>query len=1225
VLHRDLKPSNILVTSDGQPHVLDFGLAKALFREEDDLTISVEGDVAGTPAYMSPEQAAGKVHQVDTRSDVYCLGVILYQLLTGRFPHEMTGGKLQVLRRIAEEEILRPRTARPGLNRELEAILLKALASNPDDRYATAGELADDIGNFLSGDPLKAHRPTTAYFLRKRIRKHWGRVSVAALLLVLLVSGAIYSYFRIAHEKGLAEASAAGEREARIQAEAQRARADQSAQEAAREAQANRRALYANRIATGFEEYRRANATRVRELLQACPKDLRSWEWHYLWRLTDQSQQVLSGHQAPVVAVSATPDGTRIASGDANGFVKTWDGRSGGELTSFRAHDLRLFALAISPDGREILTAGPGSALRLWDAATGAAKLSIPAPKGGVRSVVYSPDGRWIASGADRAMFISTSATAPRRVDKGPVTSDRYDDTGRPQPIPAGRLDTLKVWDVDTGREIHTLAGHCSTVGAVAFDAEGKRIVSGSENGELKVWDARTGKEDLSIDTDGFGICSVAFSSDGNWIFAGSRSGTLKIWHARTGRPGGTLKNVITSAFGKDYEGPVLSVGFSPDLKHVVWSCFGNELKVQGESTKGQTAVVPTAQTGMERPVAISPDNQRVIWGGLKGEIGIWNLTTRKEERVLSAHGQQVSCLAFSADGRRFASASHDGSVKVWQTLTGQCESSYSGHGAGHLWSVAISADGRRVASAADDGAVNVWDQDKGKEPLTLRADTLRPRSVAFSADGKRIVAGGEYNLSPADDLVRVYDAATGKLRLDLRGHSGGVQCVCFDPDSRRLASCDDHGLVRVWNVETGQELLAFRGCEGGFQTCTRVAFSPDGKGIFAIGLEGKGKLWDAATGLEKLSLPDLGSPPAAAAFSPDGKSILTAVGQNLKLWDSTTGREQRTLQGHLGDVTSAVFVRDGTLISGGADRSVRVWRGQGPAESLTFGGHDMIVWCVTFSPDGNSLASGGYDRTVRVCDAATGREKLTLGGHSNIVTSVAYSPDGRRIYSGSGDQTPKVWDADTGRDLTPTGSFRLPIAFSPDGRWFLSIPKEGTVEVCDARSQSVQCTVPGRTPIAFSPDGGRLLTSMVKAGDNALKVWDVATGREALQIKLEYAPRSAAFSPDGKLILSGGYDGTVALWNAKTGATVLSFRRGDRPIPSVAFSSDGRRIIFAGLEGPVSVCDAADGSELLTLSGPKVSPFCLALSPDGRRIAVGNGFGTLTVWDSGPWDAQSE
>jgi WD40 repeat protein len=147
----------------------------------------------------------------------------------------------------------------------------------------------------------------------------------------------------------------------------------------------------------------------------------------------------------------------------------------------------------------------------------------------------------------------------------------------------------------------------------------------------------------------------------------------------------------------------------------------------------------------------------------------------------------------------------------------------------------------------------------------------------------------------------------------------------------------------------------------------------------------------------------------------------------------------------------------------------------------------------------------------------------------------------------------------------------------------------------------------------------------MVKAGDNALKVWDIATGREILQIKPEYAPRSAAFSPDGKLIISGGYDGTVALWNAKTGATVLSFRRGNLPIPAVAFSTDGRRIIFAGLEGSVSVCDAADGSELLTLSRPKVSPFCMAMSFDGRRIAVGNGFGTLTVWDSGPWDARSK
>ncbi len=205
VIHRDLKPSNILVTEDGQPHVLDFGLAKAFLEERAGMTVSIDGDVAGTPAYMSPEQAAGHMNDVDTRSDVYSLGVILYRLLTGQFPHNVTGTRYGVLRRIAEEEITRPREATRGFDRELEALLLKALTHEPEGRYVSAGELGDDIENYLTGEPLLAKKPTTVYFLRKRIRKYRVPVAVATAVLAALIVVAIFAYVRVTQERDRAE------------------------------------------------------------------------------------------------------------------------------------------------------------------------------------------------------------------------------------------------------------------------------------------------------------------------------------------------------------------------------------------------------------------------------------------------------------------------------------------------------------------------------------------------------------------------------------------------------------------------------------------------------------------------------------------------------------------------------------------------------------------------------------------------------------------------------------------------------------------------------------------------------------------------------------------------------------------------------------------------------------------------------------------------------------
>ena len=303
VIHRDLKPSNVLVTEDGQPHVVDFGLAKAFLEGEAALMFSVEGYVAGTPAYMSPEQASGHVSQVDTRSDVYGLGVILFRLLTGEFPHDHAGGRDALLARIAGDEVRRPRQVGRNIDKELEALLLKALAHDPEARYAAAGDLAADIRNYLTGEPLTARKPTTVYFLRKRLRKYRVPAAIAGGVLALLIGMAVFSYVRVEEERRKVE-----------------------------------RFNYFNTIALAESRVRDGLFDEAQRLLGNAPTELRGWEWGRLSYLSDREILTLKGHSGPVTSAAFSPDGRRVVTASWDDTAKIWDAETGKELLTLKGH-----------------------------------------------------------------------------------------------------------------------------------------------------------------------------------------------------------------------------------------------------------------------------------------------------------------------------------------------------------------------------------------------------------------------------------------------------------------------------------------------------------------------------------------------------------------------------------------------------------------------------------------------------------------------------------------------------------------------------------------------------------------------------------------------------------------------------------------------------------------------------------------------------------------------
>ncbi len=569
----------------------------------------------------------------------------------------------------------------------------------------------------------------------------------------------------------------------------------------------------------------------------------------------------------------------------------------------------------------------------------------------------------------------------------------------------------------------------------------------------------------------------------------------------------------------------------------------------------------------------------------------------------LNGHTHQVSCVALSPDGQQIVSGSRDKTLKVWNVNTHEEILTLKGHEDGVV-SVAFSPDGKHIASGSS--CIKVWDAKTGELKCTSRKKIGHISGFAYSPDGKLIAACNG----------RIYDAKTGAETRYIKGF--GASNVAFTPDGQRIVGGDFHN-IEVWDVQTGEVRLTFKGIEG---SGGGLAFSPDGQRIVSGGRYIK--VWDSHTGREILRINGHNDTVTSVAFSPDGQRIVSgSMDKTIKIWDAKTGRELQILKGHNGYVSSVAFLDGQRIVSGAYDNTVKIWDLTTSNQNKLTGWHTRLVSCVAFSPDGLRLVSGS--ERITVVDAISGKLELQFF-HGKRVYSVAFSPDGKQIVSGSDDKTLKVWDAKTGKERLVldghTGEV-YSVAFSPDGKQIVSGSGDKTLKVWDAKTGEEKLTLEGHTgevySIAFSPDGKQIISG---SGDKTLKVWDAKTGEERLVLNGHTSEvYSVAFSPDGKQIASGSGDKTLKVWDFQTGEEILTLKGHTESVRSVTFSPDGERIVSSSMlsDRTIRIWNPKTGQETLSLVGGLKNSFNeVVFSPNGEKIVGCDGY-NLKVWAAKP------
>ncbi|MEZ5326846.1 MAG: protein kinase [Verrucomicrobiales bacterium] len=1194
VIHRDIKPSNILVMN-GLPKVIDFGVAKATRSGPLPGTTlhTRQSQILGTPAYMSPEQAGGNNEDIDTRTDIYALGALLYELLTGTTPvdaKKISRASPAELERILKDEIpTRPsnRLATTGgttripahlVRGDLDWITMRCLAKDRTERYITANALVSDIGRHLRNEPVSAAAPTPWYYLVKWAARNRVAFLAGSAVLLSMIVGTVVSIWqaRIAGEEAT---------NARLARNRTQALLESSRHEAGKAlltralALANEKKHFRAKLtagqAIGFDGFGRDEAEpgfreRMPRLLNAGSAEEEAarslLHRHSNYALLWQSPYT-AHHDGRATSVSWNNDGTLLATCSPNdNTIHIWN-----TTTGARVHQIKTsyapWTVCFSPDGSTLAVGGESAELHLFQPFNGAVIRSFDGGSGAVLRLQFSTDGNELAA-IDGSGFV-------------------------------------RFWNSSTGELLTSIGEAGNTLFDFTISQDGSTLATAGIDEFVRVWNRKTGEVKWSFSESGNDPFAVALDHRGTTLFGGLGSGQIDSWDLTSGQ--------IKPRVFQDHIQAIYRVKISPNGTMLASASWDSETRISHISDGSEVGLLKGHSTRLV-DAEFSPDNQKVATVSNDNTVRIWNLTTGQEIFPVIGHSKKVNCVKFSKDGRYLASAGDDRGIRIWNLQNGASRQIVSGH-VRDIVGLDFNPSGTVLASVSQYGIVRFWDPASG--------DRLREASIRHpECTGLRFLSESRIATAGEDGSVRVWSLDNGEALHEFTGHEGVVSTIDVSSGLKNLASGSGDRTVVLWDLESGRQAAPFIGHTN---AVSAVRFHPRGTMLASADESGIIRFWDLKTGLLTNSMNACPGKITAIDFSPDGTKLAAAESDgSIYLFRMGTGKLEAVLDGHRGKVNDVAFSQDGTLLAtAGSDRTVALWEAQG-SDRATVRAHDTTILAMEWTSRGivtsdrveirrwdsqhlqemdaweigevgatsidelvdkGIVAVGTAGGDVHILKSGDTGAVNTLHAHNDRVDAVRFTPDGRHFATAGKDGWVRVWERDSLRlayeidisEASVNQQVPLSLCFSHDGsRLFCAGMPDGSIQTWLTADYSKSSTLEGHSlsTRALSAHPTQPILASASA-DETIRLWSTENLR-TVAVLTEHAGEvyDVSFDPAGAKLASASEDQTIIVWNVNTRQKLETLEGHIGVVQSVRFDTGGNHLVSAGEDGDLRLWD---------------------------------------------------